>query len=416
MRILVLSQYYDPEPISKPGEVANELVARGHHVQVITGLPNYPTGSLAPGYRLVLRQWERGGDVRILRLFEWPYHGTSTIGRLANYGSFAFSALLACLSVSRPDVMYVWSPPLTVGVVASVVSALRGVPFVYDLQDIWPETLVFAGMSERSSAVSVMRFAERRVYGRASQILVPTEGARVNLETKGTPPSKIAVLPHWVNPDDFVELDAAGYATSRSALEATDLDFVVTYAGNLGFAQGLEQIVRAARNLRAYPRIKFRLIGDGAATDRIKGEIAAEALQNIRMLGRRTRTETARLLAASDLLLLVLRNRELGRLALPGKVTTYLASGRPILSAAGEGAGRLITSVGAGVVVEPDDDVGLSRAILEISNKPPRALTEVGDLGRDYARFEMSRSRLVDQLEVILGDAAKSPIRKKSDS
>jgi len=414
MRVLVLSQYYDPEPIAKPGEIASELVARGHHVEVLTGLPNYPTGSLAPGYRISLWRHEERARVPILRVFEFPYHGTSGFGRLANYGSFAASALLAGLRISKPDVMYVWSPPLTVGLTAAALSRFRDVPFVYDLQDIWPESLVFSGMSAESMVVRLMRLVEPRVYQSAGHILVPTVGGRANLETKGISASKVTVLPHWANPDDFVELDAAGRARSRAAMETMDFDFVVTYAGNIGFAQGLEQVVQAADTLRDNPRIKFRVIGDGAAIDGLKAEIATRHLTNVRLLGRRTRAETASLLAASDLLLLTLRNQDLGRIALPGKVTSYLASGRPILSGAGEGAGRLIESIGAGAIVEPGDPVGLGRRIVEMSERPPRALAAMGSSGRDYARSELSRGRLIDRLEVILREVGKSPTRRRS--
>src|SRR5687768_4497852 len=136
MRVLVLAQYYDPVPVPKPGEVARWLAARGHEVSVLTGLPNYPSGVLAPGYRIVPFMRERRDGLLVRRVYEFPYHGTSALGRMVNYGSFMLAGALAGSIVKRPDAVYVWHPPLNVGVIASLLSVWRGVPFVYDVQDI----------------------------------------------------------------------------------------------------------------------------------------------------------------------------------------------------------------------------------------------------------------------------------------
>ncbi|CAN5343159.1 hypothetical protein BH18ACT12_BH18ACT12_23220 [soil metagenome] len=133
MRVVVLSQYYDPEPVPKPGEVARELIQRGHHVTVLTGLPNYPSGRLAAGYRLAPFSRERLDEVPIIRVFEVPYHGTSAAGRILNYGSFMLSSSIAAGLLRGRDVAYVWHPPLTVGIPAALLARVRSVPFVYDV-------------------------------------------------------------------------------------------------------------------------------------------------------------------------------------------------------------------------------------------------------------------------------------------
>jgi colanic acid biosynthesis glycosyl transferase WcaI len=401
-----LSQYYDPEPIPKPHALATELMARGHDVEVLTGLPNYPTGSLARGYRLTAFKREVRDAIPVARVFELPYHGRSMLGRLANYGSFGLSALLAAGFLARPDVMYVWSPPLTVGVVAAIVAQSRRLPFVYDLQDIWPDTLIFAGLPPNSRAASLMRLAERHVYRQASRILVPTQGAKANLESKGITPSKVLVLPHWVNPDDFVAVDKLEYEERRAGLHADLHNFVVTYAGNVGFAQGLDTLVAAADLLRARPQIVFRIIGDGAAAGQLADNIAARNLSNIQLIGRRSRAETSRLLALSDTLVVLLRNRELSEIAMPGKTMTYMASGRPVVMAASGAGAALIRAAAAGDVVPPADPQALASAIVRLSESPKRELDATGARGADYVRANYSRSTIIHQLETILKTAA----------
>src|ERR1043166_8822943 len=145
MRVLILSHYYDPEPIPKPAGLARELRYRGHTVCALTGYPNYPTGKLYPGFRLgVVRRQEVDG-IPVVRTFEFPHHGKRVVGRLLNYVSFMISAPLGSALIPACDVMYVWHPPLTVGLAAWVIARLRRVPFVYDVQDIWPESVVLSG-------------------------------------------------------------------------------------------------------------------------------------------------------------------------------------------------------------------------------------------------------------------------------
>ena len=156
MRVLILSQYYDPEPLPKAGELARELRDRGHEVEVVTGFPNYPAGKLYEGYRLAPVSRDSIDGIKVIRVFEFPYHGRNTFLRLVNYWSFVLFAPLAALFVQRADVMYVWHPPLTVGVAAWLISRLRRIPFVYDVQDIWPDAAVLSGMLTKGFLMRAM--------------------------------------------------------------------------------------------------------------------------------------------------------------------------------------------------------------------------------------------------------------------
>ena len=199
MRVLILSQYYDPEPVPKPSELADGLARRGHDAFVVTGFPNYPSGRIYPDYKLRLIQRQTMAGIEVTRTFEYPYHGKSVLGRLLNYGSFVLSAPLGALLQKRADVMYGWHPPLTVGIAAAIISWARRTPFVYDVQDIWPESAVLSGLMRDGLLVRVMFKLEKFIYRRAAHVLVVTEGARQNLIEKGVPPEKVSVMPHWID-------------------------------------------------------------------------------------------------------------------------------------------------------------------------------------------------------------------------
>src|SRR2546422_961840 len=167
MRVLVLSQYYSPEPVPKPSDVAEELARRGHSVTVLAGLPNYPSGALGPGYRLrpFLREDIHG--VPVLRVFEVPYHGRSPLMRSLNYLSFSITAVMAAFSFPRPDIMYVFLPPPTLGVTAWILSDLRRAPFICDVQDIWPDVALMSGLLREGLFTRLLRSVERFAYARA---------------------------------------------------------------------------------------------------------------------------------------------------------------------------------------------------------------------------------------------------------
>jgi glycosyltransferase involved in cell wall biosynthesis len=277
---------------------------------------------------------------------------------------------------------------------------------VYDVQDIWPETLILAGLRRHGAVAALMRAAERRIYSSATHIVVPTEGAKANIESKGVSTAKVSVLPHWANPEDFIRVGPEEYDAVRADIHVRPGEFVVTFAGNLGFAQGLENLIEAAELLRSHSRIVFRLIGDGAAARQLKAVIESHHMTNIELLGRRNRTQTARVLAVSDALVVHLKSKELAEIALPGKTMPYMASGRPIVMAAGGAGAALIRSSAAGEVVNPADPRALANAIARLSELTKPELDAIGARGAAHVKANYSRTKIVDLLEAVLEAAA----------
>jgi colanic acid biosynthesis glycosyl transferase WcaI len=405
MRILILSQYYEPEPIPKPAELAEELLRRGHDVSVLTGLPNYPTGRLFPGYSMQAYKRETIRGIPVLRVFEVPYHSGSSIGRFLNYGSFMLAAAAAAPAIKKPDVVYVWHPPLTVGVTAWALRVLKGCPFVYDVQDVWPDEAIFAGMMREGVVSKALRVLETAVYKRASHIVVATEGARDNLVAKGVPDKKVSVVPNWIFGDGLEPPAKADVESARSVLGA-DAAFTVTFAGNTGLVQGLETMLDAAKLLLRRTDISFRVVGDGSDLPRLRKLAAKLGLTNLRFLGRLPASQMPALLAASDALLVVLRAGPLADLALPTKTLAYLAAGRPVLAAAGGSAEALVRECAAGLAIPPGDAAGLAAAIEQLVAMSSEERDAMGRRGRDWVARRFTREQLVDRLETLLLEAA----------
>ena len=403
---MIISQYYDPEPIPKPAEVAAELQRRGHDVHVITGLPNYPSGNLAEGYSLTLLKRERRQGIPVLRVFELPYHGRSVFGRVLNYGTFMLAAAAASFAVPRPDVIYVWHPPLTVGITAWLVGSVRRSRFVFDLQDIWPDEMLISGLIREGLTASLLRRMEKFVYSRASQIIAITKGAKANLVAKGVPPQKISVIPHWIYGESATRTTPAARDQARRELGANGT-FIVTFAGNLGFMQGLDTMLRAAKLLGTNATIAFRIVGDGTARLELEKLTRELGLTNVRFLPPQRPAALPAFLEASDCLLVHLRAGPLTDLVLPAKTLNYLAAGRPLIAAMTGTVADVVHESGAGVVVPPDDPAQLARAVEHLANLSAVERNSMGEKGRAYVQEHFGRDKLMDELETILVEVAR---------
>jgi len=416
MRVLVLSHFFTPEPIPKTFELATTLRERGHSVAVVTGFPNYPSGRLYPGYRLALVRREEIAGVPVVRCFEFPYHGRRVLGRLLNYASTMLSTPVGSLFAPRADVIYVWHPPLTMGLAAWLIARLRRIPFVYDVQDIWPESALLSGLLREGWLVNVMFALERFIYKRAAHILVVTEGARRNLIGKGVAPEKITVMPHWIDPTLFAEPLPETVELVRQSHE-WGRDFVILFAGNLGLVQGLDTVVRAAQLLPADSSIRFVLVGDGADRQRLQG-IAAEAglpARRLQFIDRQPVERINTFLAAADVLLVHLKRSELSHYVIPTKTLAYMATGRPILMAMEGAAAELVRAAGAGIVIAPGEPDQLAAEALALSRLSSAARDAMGRRGRAYLHAHLSKQRVIPQYEEILERVAIGRRRQEGD-
>jgi colanic acid biosynthesis glycosyl transferase WcaI len=401
-RILILSIYHDPEPIPKTGELARELQRRGHDVTVVTAFPHYPGGELYPGYRLALWQWEVRDGVRVLRTFIFPYHGRRGSLRMLNYLTWMLSSVQAAWLASPCDVMYVWHPPLTVGVSAWIISKLKRVRFVYDVQDFWPESALASGLLRPGLLVNALYRLADWVYARAPRILVVSEPAAEQLRRRGVDAGKISVAHHWLDTTPF-ERESGRDVRAEFGWSGA---FVVMFAGNLGMVQGLETLIDAAALLRDCPDVRIVLVGDGSDRARLESMVAEEGLTNVHFVGRHPSDEMPAFLRAADALVVHLRPSEIADHAVPTKILSYLAAGRPVVCATTGASAELVRAANAGLTCEPGDASALAATITALASMPIATREQLGSNGHAYLHAHFEKQTVIDVYERALDEVA----------
>jgi colanic acid biosynthesis glycosyl transferase WcaI len=413
MRVLILSQYFAPEPISKPVDLAHALMREQDEVFVVTGFPNYPSGKLYPGYRLRPVKRESCDGVAVVRTFEFPYHGKSFFGRVLNYVSFMLSAPFGALLAPKADVMYVWHPPLTIGVAAWIISRMKGIPIVYDVQDLWPESAVLAGLLRPGFGVWVLSVLERFVYRKADHLIVVTEGARRVVASRGVPQDKVSVMPHWIDTEPYTNIGPDTRAIIRER-HGWSGRFVLLFAGNLGIVQGLETILQAACLIRDRPEILFVFIGDGADRERLQ-ELAEELQleRSVQFIDRQPAKVMPEFMAAADTLIVHLKASPLSSLAIPAKTAAYLASGTPVIFAVEGETARLVELSGAGLSIPSSNPEALADAVRNCVEMSPEARAALGLRGPSFVAMHLAMDVVIPRYRSLLEKVASDFRRRR---
>ncbi len=399
MRILLLSQFYDPEPGIKTARLAHDLAARGHQVTVITGFPNYPQGRIYPGYRQQIWQEEWQAGIRIIRLPLYPDHSRSTVRRTLNYLSFAASAtLLGPILCDPVDVIWFYQPPLTVGIPAWWISLLRRAPFVQEIQDMWPETVVSTGMLKEGRVTRMLQRLAQFVYRAASAITVISPGFKRNLIAKGVPSDKIHVIPNWADEEIFRPVPRDEDLAAEHGFSGY---FNVVYGGNMGAAQALDNLLAAARLLGDLAQIRFVLIGGGVDAEALRRRASEQNLNNVYFIGPQPAERMAAFFALADVLLTHLKRDPLFEITIPSKTLAYLACGKPILAAVSGDAAAVVRDAGAGMVCPPEDPAALARSIRALYALPPAERERMGQAGRHAFLAHYTRQVLIEQYETL---------------
>jgi glycosyltransferase involved in cell wall biosynthesis len=385
-------------------QLAQKLHAFGHAVTVLTGFPNYPAGTLYPGYRVRFCQREMLAGVPVVRVPLYPEHSRSGLLRVFNYLSFALSsAILGPWLIKRPHVVFVYHPPLTIGLPAYVLSRFWHVPFVYQIQDMWPETLRATGMLQNPGLLRlVSRFAQW-IYKKAQIILVISPGFRRNLIEKGVSSRKIRVISNWIDPNIYYPQDPDPKLAEKLGL---DKRFNIIYAGNMGEGQGLETVLESAILLSDLPEVQFVFIGDGIALPRLRQFVEERKIDNIRFLGRYPYHAMQDLYALADVLLIHLKDDPLFRITIPSKTLAYMATGKPILAAGNGDISDLITKVGAGITCPPGNGRALAASVRQLFSMSADERRNMGKQGRQAASNQYSKDVVIAEIEKELRRAA----------
>lgn len=398
MRVLIVSQYFWPETF-RINDVALGLRERGHEVTVLTGMPNYPQGRFYKGYGPLRRYQKSYRGVQVRRVPMFARRAGGRVRLSLNYLSFAVSASLLGPLWCREkyDLILVYEPsPVTVGLPAIVLKRLKGLPIMFWVQDLWPESLSAAEAINSERILNLVARVVRFIYKRCDRVLVQSRAFTSRVAALGARREDIRYFPNWAE-DLYKPLELEGDAPERAEMPQ---GFRIVYAGNVGAAQSFETILSAAEKLKDHADIRWIIFGEGRMQGWVRGQIKNMGLENtVYLLGSRPMERMPGYLSLADALLVSLRKAPIFSLTIPSKIQSYLASGKPILASLdGEGA-RIVREAGAGTVAPAQDADALAEAALELYRSSSEERDQMGLQGRSYFEEHFEREKLLDRLE-----------------
>jgi colanic acid biosynthesis glycosyl transferase WcaI len=408
VKILYVSQYYPPEmgaPAARVSELAQHWLHAGHDVTVLTGFPNHPTGVIPPDYsrklrRLIMR--ERLGSVNVVRTWLFPFPNRKAHERMLNYSSFCVSAASTGIFLDRPDVLIATSPQLLAGLAGWWLSRLKRVPFIFEVRDLWPESLAAVGVGTRESLLHRSLAGIAGFLYRNSEHIVVVSPAFKDLliESWSVPADKISVVENGVQ----TELFRPQFVPElRRHLEAEN-KFVVSYIGTLGMAHDLETVIEAARQLQATrPDILFLFVGEGADKQRIVNLAHSRDLSNVRFIGQQPREKVPEFISISDACLVSLKKTGLFKTVIPTKMLEFMSCARPVLLGVEGQARKILEEAQAGVCYAPGNATALVQAVTALASDRRRCEI-LGQNGRRHVLAHFSREQTArDYLAVLQG-------------
>jgi glycosyltransferase involved in cell wall biosynthesis len=406
VRILVVHQHYlfPGQPGgSRFNEMARLWAAAGHDVTVVAGARNYATNEVPPGYR---NRWvvrERDGHVSVWRCHVPSSYNRGYLGRMWAFVGFTASATTAVLLAPRPDVIVGTSPPLVVVVPAWVASRcrIRRVPWIFEVRDLWPESAVTTGvLKPRGLLTRFLYWLERGACASADRINVLTPAFRDDLVRRRlSSPDKITLIPNGADLSTFQPGTRDNDARREFGWGSRT---VVLYAGALGRANGIGQLVATADRLRSRNDILIAVAGDGPERKRWQDEAGRQGLSNIQFLGPQPKETMPELVNACDVGAAVLQKNSTFTTVYPNKVFDYMACARPVLLAV-DGVARALVceDAHAGLYAEPENADDLAKVIQRLADDSPLR-KELGENGRAWVCANASREALTERYLRVL--------------
>ncbi len=403
MKVLFIYQYFRPEVgagVERVFYTVKYLKSLGHDVTVLTGIPNYPTGKIYPGYSLNFFQKEEVDGLRLIRTFVFPTKYTSAGRRLFNYFSFTVSAFLAGL-FQRTDVIIASSPPLSSGVVGLFLSILKGKPLIFEPQDVWPGAAIEIGALKNKFVIGLSRYFEKAIYKRASVIVAPTEETKQIL-LKDNPflaDKKVKVSANSVDLENF---DAQRLQPSLTDKYKKPDNFLVVYTGTLGLQQGMTTLIEAAKILRDKKKILFLLVGEGVDKELIGKDKKKFGLDNLIFSPAVSYGEIPSILSKADAGLALLKKNRYQDAALAVKTFDYMAAGKPVIVSGGEAMRKMIEENKVGFWSLPEDPQALVETISQMANLSKEELIRRGKNGRNLVEKFFNKKKQVEVWGEIL--------------
>lgn len=399
MRILYITQWFDPEPAFKGAQFARGLADRGHDVEILTGFPNYPGGKLYPAFRVRAYRHDVISGLNVHRVPLYPSHDRSSLGRIANYLSFFLSVLIFGLfRAGRYDAIYVYHPPLTPALAAALFCRWNNKPMVVEIQDLWPDSVAASGMAHPSVTRILTRLCDF-VYRRADRVIAQSKGMRDKIESRGVSPEKLSVIFNWATYSQEADVPVPD-AIAQSFSGRIN----IVYGGNIGQAQNLETVIRAAAVAHStVPAIRLHLIGDGVEREKLQSLVDREGLPDVtRFFPPVPRDAMDRIFDAADILVMHLNSDPLYNITIPSKTQHYLACGKPVIAGISGNTADILRKSGAALVSTPEDVEAMADAMVRMASMDPEERRAMGRAGLNCYQREFAFEQAIDKtLDVI---------------
>lgn len=409
MRVLIFTQYYPPEVGATQNRLhyfASSLAKAGHDVTVITEVPNHPAGIIASAFRGILWRKSVEDRVQVVRVWVKTAPEKTFWVRIAFYLTYAINATLAAFFLAgRHDVVFVTSPPLTVGVPALLYSRLFRVPYILDVRDLWPVLAVEMGEMSNRTVIALARRLELTLYRHAAVIAVVTRGFAEYMKQLGHSDERLLFLPNGTVPEVFHPSHPDEQL--RATLNLTGR-FVIGFYGNHGIAQGLEDVIDAAALLRDHPTVLFLFVGEGPVKRAVVDRAQRHGLTNVLFHPQVPQADVLGYISLADAVIVPLKNLDLFKTFIPSKLFDFMACAKPVLLQVDGEARQIVAEAGAGVFVPPGDPMALASAVTELAMLPADVLERMGHAGCAYVHKNYLREQQAAQLTKTLAAVAVS--------
>ncbi len=406
MNILIVTPHFHPENF-RINDFALEFINKGHHVSVLTAIPDYPGGNFYDGYGILKKNREVFKKIKIYRAPIIPRRSGSNLMLALNYISFIFGGIFTSLFLlnKKIDVIFVFEPsPITVAIPAIFIKKIKKTPICLWVLDLWPESVVSAGNLKTNIIPKILTPIVKLIYHCCDKILVSSNGFINSIVEKGISSKKIDFFPQWAEP--FFKPVKSEISFNKNIPKNS---FKVMFAGNIGEAQDFPAILEAANILKNNQNIQWIILGAGSKAQWVKNKISEYQLDHcFHMLGSFPIEKMPEFYSNADAMLFSLKNEHIFSITIPAKVQSYLACGKPILAMIDGEASNLIKENHAGIVCSASDYKTLSSNILQMSNMSNISLSEIGQNSLNCYKKYFNREKLLNKAEKILYQLTKN--------
>lgn len=406
MKILFLSHYFPPEvnaPATRTYEHCRQWAAAGHEVTVITCAPNHPKGEVFKGFNNNLYHVSHVDGIKVVRVWTYITANEGFLKRTLGYISYMIAAIIASCFVGKQDMVLSTSPQFFNGLAGFFVSKIKRSPWVLEIRDLWPESIVAVGAIKNTAIIKCLEHIERFCYRKADHVIAVTQSFKKHILARGGQADKLSVIYNGVDLSLFDSQESQNKADAARyfGVHYEPSMFFAAYVGTHGMAHHLETILEAAHILKDHPSIRFLMAGDGSEKAKLLKIKHEKDLQNVIMLDQLPKADMPRLWQLVDASLVLLKRSDLFKTVIPSKIFESMAMKRPIVLGVEGEVADIIQESDAGICITPEDASELAQAVEHLFDHGAYAQL-LGDNGLHYVARTFERSQLALQFMHIL--------------